>query len=84
MRDAHTEQLSLPAHRSVCWVINGQYAMWPVSDSAQNTNIEGYTALVGGLLFWIGAYLAILEGVCGLVSRASSILAVLCAGLCSL
>ncbi|KAL4534372.1 hypothetical protein Ndes2526B_g06764 [Nannochloris sp. 'desiccata'] len=49
---------------SIAWVINGQYAMWPVDDDANlqvNINLMGYSALVGGLLFWVGAYLSIVE-----------------------
>jgi hypothetical protein len=49
---------------SVAWVINGQYAMFPVAGDANlpvNINLMGYSALVGGLLFWVGAYLSIVE-----------------------
>ncbi len=49
---------------SVAWVVNGQYAMWPRDGDASlqfNINAMGYSALVGGLLFWVGAYLSIVE-----------------------
>ena len=49
---------------SICWIINGQYFMWPQHENASlpvNVHITGYSALVGGLLFWVGAYLAVLE-----------------------
>jgi hypothetical protein len=49
---------------SIAWVVNGQYAMWPRqgdSDLQVNVNLTGYSALAGGLLFWIGAYLSIVE-----------------------
>lgn len=51
---------------SICWIVNGQYFMWPKQGDASlevNVHITGYSALVGGLLFWIGAYLAILEAI---------------------
>lgn len=51
---------------SICWIINGQYFMWPKQGDANlevNIHITGYSALVGGLLFWVGAYLAILEAI---------------------
>eukprot|EP00850_Spirogloea_muscicola_P018879 SM000178S03444 [mRNA] locus=s178:53253:54265:- [translate_table: standard] len=35
--------------------------MWPLSDTASQTDAIGYTALVGGALFFIGSYLALLE-----------------------
>lgn len=49
---------------SIAWVINGQYFMFPVAGDADlqvNINLTGYSALVGGLLFWVGAYLSIVE-----------------------
>lgn len=49
---------------SVCWIINGQYFMWPIGNNPDlpiNTSLTAYSALVGGLLFWVGAYLAVVE-----------------------
>ena len=49
---------------SICWIVNGHYFLWPKggnSDLQVNTNITGYSALCGGLLFWLGAYMAVLE-----------------------
>ena len=49
---------------SIAWIVNGQYAMWPVQGDAElqvNINGSGFSALVGGLLFWVGAYLSIVE-----------------------
>eukprot|EP00890_Picochlorum_soloecismus_P003865 jgi/Picsp_1/447/NSC_00445-R1_integral membrane protein len=45
---------------SICWIVNGQYAL--MQSSASNVvNGIGYSALIGGLLFWVGAYFAVLE-----------------------
>jgi len=46
---------------SISWIVNGQYSMWPLSNTTANTNAAGYSALAGGLLFWVGAYLAVVE-----------------------
>lgn len=35
--------------------------MFPLEDEQKTINITGYAALCGGLLFWVGAYLAIVE-----------------------
>jgi len=35
--------------------------MWPLEDSQLNEKIVGYWGLAGGLLFWVGAYLAVVE-----------------------
>ena len=40
--------------------MNGQYALTQ-SDATNVVNGIGYSGLIGGLLFWIGAYLAVLE-----------------------
>jgi len=45
---------------SICWIVNGQYALTQ-SSSSNIINAEGYSALIGGLLFWAGAYFAVLE-----------------------
>jgi hypothetical protein len=42
---------------SIMWIINGQYSMWPIS----NTNVASLTAFVGGSLFQIGGYMAFVE-----------------------
>lgn len=46
---------------SIAWIINGHFSLWQVPNAAKNKNIVGYSALAGGLLFWLGAYCAILE-----------------------
>lgn len=49
---------------SICWVINGQYYMWPLQNSSQNQLVTSISALLGGaLFFWLGAYSAILEAI---------------------
>ena len=45
---------------SICWIVNGQYALMQ-SDSENVVDAIGYSALCGGLLFWVGAYFAVLE-----------------------
>ena len=64
--------------RSVCWVINGHYSMWPVSNADENANIIGYSGLVGGLLFEIGAYLAVMVVVVSLLAQKWSVACLSC------
>ncbi|WPT18091.1 hypothetical protein PSENEW3_00006093 [Picochlorum sp. SENEW3] len=45
---------------SVCWIVNGQYALMQDS-STHVTNAIAYSGFAGGMLFWIGAYLAVVE-----------------------
>lgn len=48
---------------SVMWVLNGHFLFFPGQGPSANFNlyITSYTALVGGTLFWFGAYFAIIE-----------------------
>ncbi|EIE24412.1 hypothetical protein COCSUDRAFT_40817 [Coccomyxa subellipsoidea C-169] len=48
---------------SVAWCINGWYALFPLEDEARNTRIVGWSALVGGTLFEVGAYCMVVEAV---------------------
>lgn len=45
---------------SICWIVNGQYALRQ-NDSSYVINAIGYSGFSGGMLFWIGAYLAVVE-----------------------
>lgn len=44
---------------SVCWCVNGYYA-YSVPD---NSDAIAYSAFAGGMLFWVGAYLAVLQAI---------------------
>ncbi|KAI9031479.1 hypothetical protein DFJ74DRAFT_629101 [Hyaloraphidium curvatum] len=46
---------------SVCWVINGQYVIWPPANPEAADLVTSWSGFVGGLLFWVGAYLAVVE-----------------------
>ncbi|BDA50807.1 hypothetical protein COCOBI_17-0250 [Coccomyxa sp. Obi] len=48
---------------SAVWCVNGWYALFPLADETINTNIVGWTALVGGTLFEAGAYCMVVEAV---------------------
>lgn len=45
---------------SICWIVNGQYALMQ-DDSTYVVNAIGYSGFAGGMLFWVGAYLAVVE-----------------------
>ena len=45
---------------SICWIVNGQYALMQ-SGSTYVVNAIGYSGFAGGMLFWVGAYLAVVE-----------------------
>ena len=45
---------------SICWIVNGQYALMQ-SNTPYVVNAIGYSGFAGGMLFWIGAYLAVVE-----------------------
>lgn len=45
---------------SICWIVNGQYALMQDS-STHVVNAIAYSGFAGGMLFWIGAYLAVVE-----------------------
>ena len=45
---------------SICWIVNGQYALMQDS-STYVVNAIAYSGFAGGMLFWIGAYLAVVE-----------------------
>jgi len=45
---------------SICWIVNGQYALMQ-DDSTYVVNAIGYSGFAGGMLFWLGAYLAVVE-----------------------
>ena len=44
-------------------MLQGWYALFPLADETTNTNIVGWTALVGGTLFEVGAYCMVVEAV---------------------
>ena len=48
---------------SVAWVLNGHFLLFPGQGPTGTFDLyfTSYSALVGGTLFWIGAYLAIVE-----------------------
>ena len=49
---------------SAAWIVNGHIVLWPIDGNAESTtsvDVVGYSALVGGLMFWLGAYLAVVE-----------------------
>lgn len=46
---------------SACWIVNGHYMMWPLADKSRNKRVQGYSAVAGGTLFLVGAYLAVVE-----------------------
>lgn len=41
--------------------MQGWYSLFPLSDETTNSNIVGWTALVGGTLFEAGAYCMVVE-----------------------
>lgn len=45
---------------SLCWIVNGQYALMQ-SSSQHVVNAIGWSGFAGGTCFWIGAYLAVVE-----------------------
>lgn len=45
---------------SMCWIVNGQYALMQ-SSSQHVVNAIGWSGFAGGTCFWIGAYLAVVE-----------------------
>ncbi len=45
---------------SICWIVNGQYALMQ-SSSQHVVNAIGWSGFAGGTCFWIGAYLAVVE-----------------------
>lgn len=49
--------------RSVAWVLNGWYLFLPSGNATLDYMMASITAVVGGTLFWIGAYLSIVEAV---------------------
>lgn len=46
---------------SICWVVNGWYLFLPTSNQNKNSYGAGYAGLVGGTLFWFGAWLSVVE-----------------------
>lgn len=48
---------------SAAWVLNGHFLLFPGDGPSEklNTYFTAYSVLVGGTLFWTGAYLAVLE-----------------------
>lgn len=48
---------------SAVWCVNGWYALFPLADETTNANVVGWTALVGGTLFEVGAYCMVVEAV---------------------
>lgn len=46
---------------SMCWCVNGWFLFLPVGNENVDLYVSGYTALAGGTLFWIGAYLSVVE-----------------------
>lgn len=44
-------------------MLQGWYALFPLANETTNTNIVGWTALVGGTLFEVGAYCMVVEAV---------------------
>lgn len=48
---------------SVAWVLNGHFLLFPEQGPSDSFNLylTAYSALVGGTLFWVGAYLAVVE-----------------------
>ncbi|KAK9831898.1 hypothetical protein WJX81_006834 [Elliptochloris bilobata] len=46
---------------SVAWIVNGFYLFLPTGNASVDLYASGYSALLGGTLFTIGAYLAIVE-----------------------
>eukprot|EP00898_Chlorokybus_atmophyticus_P000135 jgi/Chlat1/1121/Chrsp111S00061 len=53
--------LGLASTRSISWTLNGVFAMWPLHSQNAETKWIAYTALPGGTLFLIGAYISFLE-----------------------
>ena len=45
---------------SICWIVNGQYALMQ-SSSQHVIDAIGWSGFAGGTCFWIGAYLAVVE-----------------------
>lgn len=46
---------------SIVWVVNGVFAMWPLSNSKAQLYALGYTAFAGGFLFLVASYAGVLE-----------------------
>mmetsp|Transcript_21318 Transcript_21318/g.64142 ORF Transcript_21318/g.64142 Transcript_21318/m.64142 type:complete len:390 (+) Transcript_21318:300-1469(+) len=46
---------------SCCWVVNGWFLFLPTGRDNLNLYMAAYFALGGGTLFWIGAYLSVVE-----------------------
>jgi len=42
-------------------LLQGWYSLFPLSNATTNTNLVGWTALVGGTLFEAGAYAMVVE-----------------------
>jgi hypothetical protein len=46
---------------STMWIVNGQYSLFPSVNNELNNQVTGWSALVGGWMFQIGASLAYIE-----------------------
>lgn len=49
--------------RSVAWVLNGWFLFLPSGNEELDYLMSSITAVIGGSLFWIGAYLSVVEAV---------------------
>lgn len=49
---------------SALFVVNGHVLLWPINGDSESTaslDVVGYTGLVGGMMFQLGAYLGVVE-----------------------
>ncbi|GBG29826.1 Hypothetical Protein FCC1311_060462 [Hondaea fermentalgiana] len=48
---------------SVLFVVQGYYLLWPIEDDERSRVLTGVLGFIGGLLFEVGAYAAVLEAI---------------------
>lgn len=44
---------------AICWITNGAAACWPLADANAHMWLLGYTSIIGGSLFHLGAMLQV-------------------------